>query len=187
MAAAYGGEQRCIFEDPFAPREGRALSARAYPCYPLSMSFVNGLGGTFIYSPQPERLARWYESSFGLKMETYGKTAFGLTFAALDTEDHSKRLETVFSIMLAKSPVPTMPNNTDPDDMYGDQPYMVNLRVDDMKATLEHLRAQGIEVIKEQDEGYGLFSWVRDPDGHRIELWQPLQSFTGGESEPSET
>ena len=142
------------------------------------MAFVNGLGGAFIYSEDPVRLADWYSRAFGLTLETYSKTSFGLTFAALDVEDTSIRRETVFSIMQAKSPVPRMPVNEDPKDAYGDQPYMINLRVDDLAATLTHLRGENIEVLHEVDEGYGLFAWVRDPDGNRVELWQPVTSFT---------
>lgn len=142
------------------------------------MSFVNGLGGAFIYCSDPAALAQWYGRAFGLKLEAYGKTTFGLTFEALDARDPSRQLQTVFSIMKAKTEVPRMPVNEDPQDMYGDQAYMVNLRVDDMAATLAHLRAEGIEPLFEQDEGYGLFSWVRDPEGNRIELWQPVVAFT---------
>ena len=142
------------------------------------MSRVNGVGGCFIFSEDPVALAEWYDEAFEIGFEKYGPTAFGFTFAALDVDDPSVRRETVFSIMKAKSKVPSMPDNEDPKDMYGDQPYMVNLRVDDLDATLAHLETLGVESLGRQNEGYGDFSWVRDPDGNRVELWQAKVPFT---------
>ena len=52
---------------------------------------------------------------------------------------------------------------------------MLNLRVDDMERLLIQLKAQNIKILDEVDEGYGLFSWIHDPDGNRIELYQPVR------------
>jgi predicted enzyme related to lactoylglutathione lyase len=60
--------------------------------------------------------------------------------------------------------------------MYGDQPFMVNLRVRDIDAVLEHLAAKGVRQIKREEYDYGRFAWIRDLDGNRIELYQPLHS-----------
>ena len=138
------------------------------------MAYVNGLGGAFIVSEDPERLAKWYGEAFGLALESYGATTFGMTFIAVDAEDKVTPRQTVFSIMKAKSPLPEMPANSDGEDMYGDQPFLVNLRVDDMDATLAHLATMGVAPLLRQDESYGRFAWVRDADGRRVELWQPL-------------
>jgi predicted enzyme related to lactoylglutathione lyase len=138
------------------------------------MPYVNGVGGAFIVSDDPARLARWYAAAFGLTLESYGPTTLGMTFEAVDAEDKRTPRQTVFSIMKSKSPLPSMPANADPEDMYGDQPFMVNLRVDDMDATLAHLATLDVAPLFRQDEPYGRFAWVRDPDGRRVELWQPL-------------
>jgi len=54
------------------------------------------------------------------------------------------------------------------------QPYMINFRVDDLDALLTQLRADGVEVDDRVDESeYGRFGWIMDPEGRRIELWQP--------------
>ncbi len=60
--------------------------------------------------------------------------------------------------------------------MYGDQPFMVNLRVRDLGAVLDFLSSKGVEPIKRSDYDYGLFAWVRDGGGNRIELYQPIQA-----------
>lgn len=142
------------------------------------MATINGVGGVFLFSEDPKRLADWYQDAFDLPLETYGETAFGYTFAAVDPKDSSRRFETVFSIMKAKSNLPKMPANSGAEDMYGDQPYMVNLRVDDLEATLTRLAERGVKPLFRQDESYGKFAWVRDADGHRVELWEPIGAFT---------
>jgi predicted enzyme related to lactoylglutathione lyase len=53
---------------------------------------------------------------------------------------------------------------------------MVNLRVRDIDAVLEHLAARGVRPIKREEYDYGRFAWIRDLDGNRIELYQPLHS-----------
>jgi predicted enzyme related to lactoylglutathione lyase len=65
------------------------------------------------------------------------------------------------------------PRNRDPGNMYGDQPYMVNLRVEDMDQMLAHLEREGVDIVGRQDEDYGRFAWAMDPDGNRLELYQP--------------
>ena len=52
--------------------------------------------------------------------------------------------------------------------------FMVNYRVDDLDALLEALRAEGVWIDpKSEDYDYGRFAWIMDPDGNRIELWEP--------------
>ena len=49
---------------------------------------------------------------------------------------------------------------------------MVNLRVDDLEGMIADLEGKGIEILGRQDEDYGLFAWIIDPDGVKVELWQ---------------
>jgi catechol 2,3-dioxygenase-like lactoylglutathione lyase family enzyme len=51
-------------------------------------------------------------------------------------------------------------------------PFMVNLRVDDLEGMIADLEAKGITILARQDEDYGRFAWILDPDGLKIELWQ---------------
>ena len=144
-----------------------------------AMDFLDGLGGTFIISDKPEALAQWYAQCFGFKFERFG-SSHHQTFWALDPENPSRKVDTHFAIMAAKIPVPERPRTEEPDDMYGDQSYMLNLRIRDMDGLIKHLQTQGVRIIKREDEPYGRFAWVRDPDGHRIELYQPLTPSSPG-------
>jgi predicted enzyme related to lactoylglutathione lyase len=59
---------------------------------------------------------------------------------------------------------------------------MINYRADDLDALLEALRAEGVEIDpKHEDYDYGRFAWIMDPEGNRIELWEPPKEIlTGG-------
>ncbi|MCE2558727.1 MAG: VOC family protein [Acidobacteria bacterium] len=101
--------------------------------------------------------------------------AFYVRYVAADPEDAGWIMDTTFAIMKAKAPVARMAPNegAEPGDMYGDQPFMVNLRVRDLDAVLAHLAERGVEPLRRDDEGYALFAWIRDAEGNRIELYQP--------------
>jgi len=71
----------------------------------------------------------------------------------------------------------------EPQTMYGDQPWMLNLRTENLERLLAHLESKGVTVLRRDDEGYGRFAWVRDPEGNRIELYQPVRP--AGDTAPS--
>ncbi len=138
---------------------------------------IDGVGGAFIFSNDPQRLADWYREHLGLEFE--GDAEFGAFYRiywAVDSEDHARKLDTTFSIMTAKVPLPKREAEADPESMYGDQPFMVNLRVRDLDAVLDQLAAKDVKPIKRSDYDYGRFAWVYDADGNRIELYQPIQA-----------
>jgi catechol 2,3-dioxygenase-like lactoylglutathione lyase family enzyme len=141
------------------------------------MSFVEGVGGAFVFSRDPARLAEWYTEHLGLAFE--GSREFGAfyrVFWALDPENTGRKIDTTFSIMAAKTEFPERAAvETEPEDMYGDQPFMVNLRVRDLDALIDDLAKKGVEPIRRDDEPYGKFAWIRDADGNRVELYEPLQ------------
>lgn len=139
------------------------------------MSQIDGLGGAFIFSSDPERLARWYAEHFGIEFE--GSAEFGAfytTFWALDPDEPSRRVDTTFSIMKAEAELPPPATDEARESMYGDQPFMVNLRVRDLDGVLTGLAERGITPLKRSDYDYGLFAWVYDADGNRVELYQPV-------------
>jgi catechol 2,3-dioxygenase-like lactoylglutathione lyase family enzyme len=125
---------------------------------------VTGIGGVFIYANDPEELAQWYGRHFGLPFSQYGEEAIYYTvFYCRDEREPAKRLDTTFSIMPAKKALPLERSE-----------FMVNYRVDNLEEFLEQLRRIGIEIEKVEDYDYGRFAWIRDPEGNRIELYQPL-------------
>ncbi len=142
---------------------------------------IDGVGGAFIFSNDAERLANWYEDRLGLTLEKIGEGgAFYRVFWALDPENPSRRLDTTFSIMSAHVQLPRPGGDPEPDNMYGDQPFMVNLRVRDLDALIERLESKGVKTLKREDYDYGRFAWVRDLDGNRVELYEPAAGAQGG-------
>jgi predicted enzyme related to lactoylglutathione lyase len=119
------------------------------------MEKATGIGGLFIRSDDPARLARWYRETRGI--DTYSEEQDGVW--------RQEAGPTVWS---------PFPRDT---EYFGrpEQGFMVNLRVRDLDAMLAQVRATGSVVIDDvqEMEGLGRFGWVEDPDGNRIELWQP--------------
>ena len=116
------------------------------------MERVLGIGGFFLRAADPAALAAWYRDCLGLDADENG--------------------------LWAPEAGPTVFATFDPDsDYFGsrDQQVMLNFRVRDLDAMLAQLRAKGANVAAEAQEmeGVGRFGWVTDPEGHRIELWQP--------------
>ncbi len=138
------------------------------------MLLIDGVGGAFVFSNDAERLAGWYAEHLGFEFE--GSAEFGAfyhVFWAVDPENEARRLDTTFAIMQAKVDLDNGTPSEEPESMYGDQAYMINLRVTDIELVLSQLAAKGVEPIKQADEGYGIFAWIRDGDGNRVELYQP--------------
>ena len=116
------------------------------------MERVAGIGGYFIRASDPAALGAWYRDCLGLDADENGlwRQGFGMTvFATFEPET----------------------------DYFGSraQQAMINFRVRDLDAMLEQLRAKGADVAGETQamEGVGRFGWVTDPEGNRVELWQP--------------
>jgi predicted enzyme related to lactoylglutathione lyase len=125
---------------------------------------VDGIGGVFIYANDAKGLSNWYAHHFGLRLETYedGKV-YGTEFKYRRLGDSSRIDSTVFSITQSK--VTLGPERRE---------AVINYRVRDLPAFLEQLRLDGIEIEKTEDFDYGRFAWIKDPEGNRIELYQPL-------------
>ena len=112
------------------------------------MARVTGLGGIFYKVTDTERTKVWYRDNLGVG----GDWGAMFPFKKDDPEGF-----TLLSPFKAET------------DYFGpsDAPFMINLRVDD-------LDAKGIEILGRQDEDYGRFAWILDPDGIKVELWQQL-------------
>ncbi len=121
-----------------------------------AVSLIDGVGGAFVFSENPGRLADWYAEHLDIRFE--GSEEFGafyVRYVASDPDDPARVMDTTFAIMKAKRPPPRMARNkgAEQGDMYGDQPFMVNLRVRDLDAVLAHLGERGVEPLRRDDEG----------------------------------
>lgn len=138
------------------------------------MPMINGLGGAFLFSRDPKRLADWYQAHLGLQFESDEKgESFFLVFLALNPDDKSSSYDTTFAILPSSQDFSRPIPDSEPHSMYGDQPYMLNLRTSDLEALLHQLENLGVPVIRRDEIEYGKFAWVRDADGNRLELYQP--------------
>lgn len=123
------------------------------------MKRVTGIGGIFFQARDPKALQAWYRTHLGIDVQDWGGTAL------MWSEDpNATKGMTIWSVGSAG----------------GDQfapskaPFMINYRVHDLHALLDALRAEGCNVLdKTDDSEYGKFGWVIDPEGNKVELWQP--------------
>lgn len=119
-----------------------------------------GVGGIFFRSKSPGLLGKWYADTLGLQVENWGDT-HGTSFTPADMPPNAFTVWSAFA------------TNT---EYFGDsgQGYMINLVVDDLDAALSNVEAAGGEVLEEREEAdFGRFGWFVDPDGNRVELWEP--------------
>jgi predicted enzyme related to lactoylglutathione lyase len=128
------------------------------------MARVTGIGGIFFKSQDPQRLYDWYQKHLSIHRTDDGSSA---TFEWREVENPEEKGMTVWSIF---------PHTT----KYfgaGSSPFMINYRVDDMDGLLEALKQAGVEIDPHrEDSDYGRFAWITDPEGTRIELWEPPKS-----------
>ena len=124
------------------------------------MRRVTGIGGIFFHAKDPATLRAWYKTHLGIDVEDWG----GAAFIWADASGNPIKGTTVWSIGAA-----------DGDHFAPSKSaFMINYRVDDLAALLGALRAEGCNVLEKTDDtDYGKFGWVIDPEGNKVELWQP--------------
>ena len=118
---------------------------------------VTGVGGVFFKSKDPKALMAWYRDVLGIKLEAWGGAKL-----PYDAPGHP--------------PVATLNAFGATTDYFAPstREVMLNFAVDDMPAMLNRLKAKGVAVLKQDDsDPFGRFAWILDPDGTKIELWQP--------------
>lgn len=124
------------------------------------MKRVTGIGGVFFKSPDPKALGEWYRRHLGIPVEDWGGHAF--RWSGPDNPDGVGT--TVWSPFKADTGY-FAPSSAS---------FMVNYRVADLHALLAVLRAEGVQVMDKVEESeFGKFGWVMDPDGNKLELWEP--------------
>jgi predicted enzyme related to lactoylglutathione lyase len=126
------------------------------------MRRVTGIGGVFFQAKDPVALRAWYRQHLGIDVQDWGGTAFSWT----DDADPANGT-TAWSIGPADGKAFSPSTSS----------FMVNYRVHDLAALLQALRAEGCNVLDTMDESeYGKFGWVMDPEGNKVELWQPPEA-----------
>ena len=124
------------------------------------MKRVTGIGGIFFHAKDPVALRDWYRRHLGIDVQEWGGTAFPWA----DADGGAATGSTIWSVSAAGG------------DAFapGRSNFMINYRVADLDALLAALRAEGCEVLeKTDDSAYGKFGWVIDPEGQKVELWEP--------------
>ncbi|MCW5724054.1 MAG: VOC family protein [Maricaulaceae bacterium] len=125
------------------------------------MAKVMGVGGVFFKSADPAAARAWYREMLGFEFTPHDSAEFMHAGSAAAFGAGGR---TVWSAFRADT------------DYFGPSqaPFMVNLMVDDLDGMMERLRGKGVALAGgPEDYEYGRFAWVIDPDGVKIELWQP--------------
>jgi predicted enzyme related to lactoylglutathione lyase len=125
------------------------------------MEAVTGIGGVFFKAKDKMQLLEWYRDFLGIAVQDWGGTAF---IWAGEGQPNSRPGQTIWSIF---------PEQTSYFGS-GGQSFMLNFRVRDLNAMLVELKQKGANVDpKTEISEFGAFGWVTDPEGNRVELWQP--------------
>jgi len=120
---------------------------------------ITGLGGLFVHSKDNKALAAWYRDVLGIKVESWGGAML-----RYDAPGHPDVL--VWNAVSQGSDY-FAPSTRE---------FMINFAVDDLDAFLAKIAAKGVTVLKRDDsDPNGHFAWIVDPDGTKIELWQPVK------------
>lgn len=121
---------------------------------------VTGLGGFFFKTTNPDKIKTWYRDHLGLNTDQYGCTFWW-------KDDSGNACSTQWS------PFKQDTSYFEPSE----KPFMVNFRVENLVELLDSLKNEGVTVVGEMQEfEYGKFAWIMDPDGNKIELWEPVDS-----------
>lgn len=120
---------------------------------------VTGIGGVFLKADDPQATREWYSKHLGIKSGKWGGT-----FVWRKTSDKEKQGSTAWSIFKSDTEY-TNPSTKD---------AMINYRVENLEELLTVLEAEDVEIVGEmQVEDYGKFGWIMDPNGYKVELWEP--------------
>lgn len=123
------------------------------------MKRVTGIGGIVLIATDPVALRAWYQRHLGIDVQDWGGTAFRW----VNDDGTPANGTTAWSIGAAVGDASTPAGRC-----------MVNYRVHDLPALLQALRDEGCDVLDERDDSaYGRFGWVIDPEGNKVELWEP--------------
>jgi predicted enzyme related to lactoylglutathione lyase len=139
---------------------GRANPAPAPSPKDLPSERVTGIGGTFFKARDPKRMVAWYRENLGIDAKN-GQADF--TWREKENSDHYGR--TVWAVFPTNSPYFHKSTAS----------FMINYRVPNLDRMIAQLKDKGVTAEKVETYDFGRFSWVTDPEGNRIELWEPRE------------
>jgi predicted enzyme related to lactoylglutathione lyase len=119
---------------------------------------VIGIGGIFFKSKDPQKTKSWYSKHLGIDSDAYGSKF-------LWRGEGDENLKTTVWSPMEESTTYYAPSES---------PFMINYRVSDLEGLLAELKTEGVEQVGEMEtHDYGKFAWIIDPDGTKVELWEP--------------
>jgi catechol 2,3-dioxygenase-like lactoylglutathione lyase family enzyme len=132
------------------------------------MNLIDGIGGVFLFSNNPKRLAEWYGENLGISYHASPDcSSIYKSFEYRDLTDASLKRSTTWAILTSKDDINGKPRTG-----------QINYRVKSMAETLSHLRSKGVAIEKTEEYEIGKFAWVTDPDGNKIELFEePVETI----------
>lgn len=137
------------------------------------MKKVTGIGGVFFKCKDPDQMREWYGQNLGLVTNEYGSL---FEFRSSNTPHKKEYLQWSTMSETSKHFTPSQ------------KQFMINYRVENLLSLLEELKNSGVEIIGEMEEyEYGKFAWILDPEGNKIELWEPVDEVFTKEYEGKTT
>ena len=141
---------------------GAARSAPAdAPAASEPAGHVTGIGGVFLKAQDRKALVAWYRDVLGLPIQPWGG-------AVLHTDAPRHPPVVAWTAMAASSSYFAPSTGS----------VMIDYAVDDMDAFVARLKAKGVDILKRSDDDNGRFAWILDPEGNKIELWEPKRAAT---------
>ena len=126
----------------------------------MNMKKITGLGGVFVKAKDPKSLAGWYQEVIGISFNNN-------SYVDLPFADEAGKITPGYNVL---SFFPADSNYFNPSE----KQVMINLRVADLFGILEELKTKNVNIVGDPvDEEYGRFGWIIDPEGNKIELWEP--------------
>jgi len=134
------------------------------------MKKVTGIGGIFFKSKDPKEIKNWYRDNLGLAVDAYGSM-----FESRDSAHPEKKT------FLQWSPFEEKTKYFEPSE----KEFMINYRVDNLEDLVKELKINGVKICDEiETYDYGKFVHIMDPEGNKLELWEPLdQVFTDSQGD----
>jgi predicted enzyme related to lactoylglutathione lyase len=121
---------------------------------------ITGVGGAFLKAKDPKALSAWYRDVLGLPLQAWGGAVLHY-----DATNHPPAA--------AWTAIPASSNYFAPST----STFMIDYTVDDMDAIVTRLKAKDVEILKRvDDDANGRFAWILDPEGNKIELWEPKRT-----------